>query len=95
MSAQATKQPAKYVKSLRGSAKLVKGKVYEVVKREFEEVYLQDGTRPVGWFLDSYFEPMPPTYDHKEETLRAILTTPSHDCTCKKCGAPIPCAYHS
>lgn len=94
MSAQVSKQEVKYVKSLRSSAKLVKGKVYEVVKRECDEIYLQDGTRPVGWFLNSYFEPMPPTYDHVEEKLRVILTTPAHACTCKKCGAPTPCDYH-
>lgn len=94
MSAQVTKQQPKYVKSLLASSKLEKGKVYEVIAVEFDELRLRDGTREMGWFLNKYFEPMPLTYDYLEEKLRAILTTPAQPCTCKKCSAPLPCSYH-
>lgn len=80
----------KYVKALISFRRLERGKVYEVVEEECDEYYL----REAGWQAISGFEVMPPTYDHLEEQVRAFLTTPVHPCSCKKCGAPKPCAYH-
>lgn len=99
MSAQVTKQkpqPPKYLMCIKvpNSRKLEKGKVYEVVEADEMDYYIKDGSRDIGWFYAEYFKPMPPTYDHVEQRLRAILTAPCHDHTCKKCGAPTPCSYH-
>lgn len=87
-------QKPKYVKCVLGGRRVEKGKVYEVVEQEYDEYYLRDGKRDVGWHLTSGFNPMPPTYDHVEEKVRAILTTPTDPHVCKKCCAPLPCAYH-
>jgi hypothetical protein len=91
-----SKDIPKYVKCVRSSLsrKLERGKVYEVVEHESDDYYVRDGRRDVGWFCKSNFDPMPPTYDHKEETVRKILTSINRDCTCKRCGAPTPCEYH-
>lgn len=95
MSAQVSKQIPKYVKCLKAShRRLVKDKVYEVVQAEYDEYYLRDGKTDIGWYLSSGFEVMPPTYDHEEVKMRLWLVTPVQPCSCKKCGAPVPCSYH-
>jgi len=91
MAAQVTKQSKLYVKCNRKAyPSLQVGKVYEVREQDEYDFHLPG----VGWVEKRFFEVMPPTYDHLEVTLRTILTTPCHDRTCKKCGAPTPCSYH-
>jgi hypothetical protein len=89
-------QVPKYVQCVRtySGVRMEKGKVYEVTQSEDGEYFIVDGRRHIGWLPATYFIAMPPTYDHKEETVRKILTSINRDCTCTRCGAPTPCAYH-
>lgn len=91
MAAQVSKKQPMYFKCNRKAYPSLKvGQVYEVTEADEYDLHIPG----VGWCEKRFFDPMPPSYDHLEVKLRLILTTPCHDRTCKRCGAPTPCAYH-
>jgi hypothetical protein len=58
----------------------------------------KDGRKIRSWFSEDHFglfQTVSTSLDDEESRLRAILTSRTHSHDCRKCGAPLPCDYHS